>query len=128
MPVGGPISYDTFMVYTFISLIGYGQDAGYLRTSLRDIDDEKMLDIDFGTDLGALGSKGDGLWGHAKCKMYLLIDCIVELSYMLLLVVIAGKVFFHSLARIQTKQMFARHTNYQEQRNNNAPPQNNAQD
>ena len=98
MPVGGPISYDTFIVYTFISLIGYGQDAGYLRTSLRG--DESMLDIDFGADLGALGSRGDGLWGHAKCKMYLLIDCIVELSYMLLLIVIAGKVFFHSLARI----------------------------
>ena len=100
MPVGGPISYDTFMVYTFISLIGYGQNSGFLKTSLRNLDAENMLDVDFSVDLGALGSRGDGLWGHAKSKMYLLIDCIIELTYMLLLVLIACKVFFHSLARI----------------------------
>ena len=71
-----------------------------------------MLEIDFSKDLSALGSSGDGLWGHAKCKMYLLYDCLVELTYMLLLVNISCKVFFHSLARVQTKQMFARHTNF----------------
>ena len=114
MPVGGPIGYDTFMVYTFISLVGYGQDAGYLKTWLRNDDSPNMLEIDFGVDLSILGSTGDGLWGHAKYKIYLLIDCLAELTYMLLLVLIACKVFFHSLARIQTKQMFARHTNFQE--------------
>ena len=69
MPVGGPIGYDTFMIYTFISLIGYGKNAGYLKTWLRG--EETMIDIDFGEDLSALGSSGDGLWGHAKCKMCL---------------------------------------------------------
>ena len=38
MPVGGPISYDTFMVYTFVSLIGYGQNAGHLKSYLRSQD------------------------------------------------------------------------------------------
>ena len=124
MPVGGPIGYDTFVVYTFISLIGYGQNAGFLKTLLRN--DDSMLDVDFSVDLGHLGSKGEGLWGHAKCKVYLLVDCLVELAYMLLLVLIAGKVFIHSVARIQTKQMFARQTNANQnlqQRNADRAPQ-----
>ena len=122
MPVGGPIGYDTFAVYTFISLIGYGQDAGYLKTWLRGAA-ENMLEVDFSVDLGNLGSSGDGLWGHAKRKMYLLTDCLTELAYMLLLVLISGKVFIHSLARMQTKQMFARQTNFQERRRNNQQQQ-----
>lgn len=24
MPVGGPLGYDSFMIYTFIGLVGYG--------------------------------------------------------------------------------------------------------
>lgn len=112
MPVGGPIGYDTFMIYTFISLIGYGENAGHLKTWLRG--DDSMIDINFGEDLSALGSSGDGLWGHAKSKLYLLIDTMIELTYMLLLVLISCKVLLHSMARIQTKQMFARHTNFQE--------------
>ena len=36
MPVGGPISYDSFVTYLFINMVGYGHaDAGYLSSYLR---------------------------------------------------------------------------------------------
>ena len=112
MPVGGPLGYDTFMVYMFINLVGYGQNAGYLKTWFRD--EESTLEIDFKNELAAFGSRGDGLWGHAKCKAYMIFDCLYELTQMLLLILVSCKILVHSLTRIQTKQMFARHTNFNE--------------
>ena len=38
MPAGGPLAFDTFMIYTFINLVGYGEDAGFLKTWLREED------------------------------------------------------------------------------------------
>ena len=70
-----------------------------------------MLEIDFREDLSRLGSSGDGIWSHTKHKMFLLFETLCDLGYLLLLVVIACKVLLHSLARIQTKQMFARDVN-----------------
>ena len=70
-----------------------------------------MLDVDFGEDLVVLGSSGDGIWSHITSKIYIVFDCLSDLSFMLILVLISSKVFLHSLARMQTKQMFALHTN-----------------
>ena len=64
MPAGGPLGYDTFMSYMFVNLVGYGKDAGYMKTWFRD--EIQTLEIDFNEDMNGLGSKGDGLWGHAK--------------------------------------------------------------
>lgn len=105
MPLGGPLGYDTSFFYTFVNLFGYGQ-TGFLRTILRD--EESMLEIDFKEDLSRLGSSGDGIWSHTKHKIYLLYETLRDLSCMLFLVVITCKVFLHSLARLQTKQFFAR--------------------
>ena len=103
MPVGGPIGYDTFMIYTFINMVGYGEDAGYLKTLLRKEGSQNMLDVDFGEDLVVLGSSGDGIWSHITSKIYVLFDCLSDLSFLLILVLISSKVLLHSLARMQTK-------------------------
>ena len=101
MPAGGNLAYDTHTIYSFIDLIGFGhQDSsGYLRTLFRD----EALEVDFGTDLLTMGGKGNGLWGHLKCKASLLIDCLFELGYMMLMVLISGKFFIHAVAKFQTK-------------------------
>ena len=101
MPVGGPLGYDTFSVYTFVNLAGYGSNGGYLKTWLRD--EDRMLEIDFKEDLNSLGSSGDGLWGHAKSKAYLIMDTVYELTQMLLLILITAKIFLHSVSKLQTK-------------------------
>mmetsp|Transcript_25114 Transcript_25114/g.33672 ORF Transcript_25114/g.33672 Transcript_25114/m.33672 type:complete len:207 (-) Transcript_25114:1635-2255(-) len=110
MPAGGALAFDTHMTYTFINLMGYGHQnsSGYLKSLLRDDD---PLEIDLATDFSKLGSRGDGIWGHFKSKAYLMFDCLCDLTYMMLLVLISCKVFIHAIAKIQTKQMFARHTN-----------------
>ena len=100
MPVGGPIGYDTFMIYTFINLVGYGEDAGYMKTWLRKEGSEYMLDVDFGEDLVVLGSSGDGIWSHITSKISVIFDCFSDLSFLLILVLIASKIFLHSLARM----------------------------
>ena len=101
MPLGGAMAYDTFTVYSFINLFGYGPEgkAGYLKTWLRD----DPLFVDLKADLSGLGSKGDGLWGHFKCKMYLFFGCVYDLCCLFLLVLLTGKVFIHSVSKIQTK-------------------------
>ena len=101
MPVGGALGYDTFMTYMFVNLIGYGQNAGFMKTWFRD--EKSTFEIDFNEDLNGLGSKGDGLWGHAKNKAYMIYECLKELAQMLLLVIISCKIFLHSVVRIQTK-------------------------
>ena len=103
MPVGGPIGYDIFMIYTFINMVGYGEDAGFLKTWLRKEGSQRMLDIDFSEDLVVLGSSGDGIWSHITSKIYVLFDCLSDLSFLLILVLISSKVLLHSLARMQTK-------------------------
>ena len=105
MPLGGPLGYDTSFSYTFINLFGYGK-TGFLRTILRD--EDRVLEIDFNEDLSRLGSSGDGIWSHSKHKIFLLYYTLCDLSYMLLFVMISCKVLLHSLARLQTKQLFAR--------------------
>ena len=105
MPLGGPLGYDTSFSYTFINLFGYGK-TGFLRTILRD--EDRVLEIDFNEDLSRLGSSGDGIWSHSKQKIFLLYYTLCDLSYMLLFVMISCKVLLHSLARLQTKQLFAR--------------------
>ena len=44
-------------------------------------------------------------------KAYMLVDVLRDLTYMMFLVLMAGKILIHSVAKIQTKQMFAKHTN-----------------
>ena len=105
MPLGGPLGYDTSFSYTFINLFGYGK-TGFLRTILRD--EDRVLEIDFNEDLSRLGSSGDGIWSHSKHKIFLLYYTLCDLGYMLLFVMISCKVLLHSLARLQTKQLFAR--------------------
>jgi len=105
MPLGGPLGYDTSFSYTFINLFGYGK-TGFLRTILRD--EDRVLEIDFNEDLSRLGSSGDGIWSHSKHKIFLLYYTLCDLSYMLFFVMISCKVLLHSLARLQTKQLFAR--------------------
>lgn len=101
MPVGGPLGYDSFMAYTFIGLVGYGQPySGYLRTWLRANDAPDMLDIDLNEDLKVLGSRGDGLWSHCLHKLYLLFDCLYELCYLLLLVLTSCKILIHSMTKM----------------------------
>ena len=109
MPAGGNLAYDTHTIYSFIDLIGFGhQDSsGYLRSLFR----SEPLEIDFGTDLLTMGGKGNGLWGYFTCKFLLLIDCLFDLFYMMLMVLMAGKLLIHAVAKIQTKQLFAKHTN-----------------
>lgn len=109
MPAGGNLAYDTHTIYTFIDLIGFGHgdSSGYLRTWFRD----DPLEVDFGEDFISMGGKGSGLWGHLKCKTYLFIDCLFDLGYIMLLVLITGKLIIHGAAKFQTKQIFARHTN-----------------
>lgn len=116
MPVGGSLGYDTFMTYTFVNMFGYGNDSGYLRTILRE--DSSMLEIDLGEDFKFLGSSGEGIWGHTKNKLYILFSTLTDLAYMALLVLATCKVLLHSLARIQTKQMFARDLNLDQQPQN----------
>ena len=105
MPLGGPLGYDTSFSYTFINLFGYGK-TGFLRTILRD--EDRVLEIDFNEDLSRLGSSGDGIWSHSKHKIFLLYYTLCDLGYMLFFVMISCKVLLHSLARLQTKQLFAR--------------------
>ena len=84
-----------------------------------------MIEIDFSEDLSMLGSRGDGIYGHIIGKFYVLVDCLTDLLYLLPLVLITSKVLLHSIALLQTKQMFAKHTNYQEvDFNNFRPPPN----
>lgn len=116
MPVGGSLGYDTFLTYSFVNMFGYGTDAGYLRTMLRE--DSSMLEVDLSEDFKQLGSSGEGIWGHVKNKLYILFYTLSDLAYMALLVLATCKVFLHSLARIQTKQMFARDLNLERQPQN----------
>lgn len=109
MPFGGSLGYDTFMIYTFVNMFGFGENKGYLRTILRE--EESMLEVDLDKDFQRFGSSGEGIWGHLKHKLYILVGTLLDLAFMSLLVLATCKVFLHSLARIQTKQMFARDTN-----------------
>ena len=122
MPAGGNLAYDTHTIYTFINLIGFGHsnNSGYLRTLLRD----DPLEVDFANDFKSQGAKGEGLWGHFKNKTYVLIDCLFDLAYIMLLVLITGKVLIHAVAKLQTKQLFARHTNLSEELRANSENQN----
>jgi len=97
MPLGGALAYDTLLTYTFINFVGYGKDkSGYLSTILRD----SPLYVDFEKDLSNLGAKGDGIWGHFVSKVYLIVECIGELTYLCLLVLIVCKVFIHSISKL----------------------------
>ena len=46
MPTGGPLAFDTYMIYTFINLVGYGESSGFLKTWLRE-EDQNMIQVDF---------------------------------------------------------------------------------
>lgn len=102
MPLGGALAYDTLLTYTFINFVGYGKDkTGYLSTMLRD--ESSSFFVDFEKDFANLGAKGDGIWGHFVSKVYLIVECIGELTYLCLLVLIVCKVFIHSISKLQTK-------------------------
>lgn len=102
MPLGGALAYDTLMTYTFINFIGYGgEKTGYLSTMLRERD--VSLYVDFEKDFSNLGAKGDGILGHFIGKIYLIVECLYELCYLYLLVIIACKVLIHSITKLQTK-------------------------
>jgi hypothetical protein len=102
MALGGAIAYDSLLAYTFIDMVGYGhENSGYLSTMLRD--DESFFGVDLQRDFAYLGAKGDGIFGHFKNKVYLIVDCMVDLAYLCMLVLITCKVMVHSISKLQTR-------------------------
>ena len=105
MPAGGITVLDSFLAYTFVDLVGYGEGTGYLKTILRET---YNFEVDLSKTFGHFGAKGDGLFTHIKSKVVIMLCTAKDLFWLMLLVVLSGKTFIHGLAKIQTRQMFAR--------------------
>jgi hypothetical protein len=93
VPVDWFLGYDTYVIYSFVNLVGFGPQKGYLKTLLRD----EPFWVDFEKDF--IGSSGQGLWRHFETKAWLLIDTLWSLMILMCCTVAIGKVFLYSLSK-----------------------------
>ena len=108
VPIDWFIGYDAFAVYSFVNLIGYGPTGsrGFLKTILRQF--PNAFTVDFANDFQAVGTKGSGIFGHYKVKVWLMLEILYDLFILLCLLMATSKAFSHTLAKIQTSQIFTR--------------------
>ena len=98
VPIDWFIGYDTFSIYSFINLIGFGytSQGGYLKTIFRDKDG---FMVDFKHDFSEIGNSEEGLVRHFEIKLWLIYDTLKQLFIVMCAVVAISKAFFHGLSK-----------------------------
>ena len=103
VPIDWFLGFDTFSLYTFVNLVGFGKHGvgGYLSTYFRD--ESGGFTIDFKRDFEGLGHSKDGLIRHMTTKFWLFCDTMKNLFVVMCCVLAVCKTFIYSLSKNQLR-------------------------
>jgi len=99
VPIDWFLGFDTFSLYTFLNLVGFGTHGagGYLTTYLRE--ETRGFTIDFRRDFEVMGHSKDGLVRHLWTKFWLVVDTLKNLCIVMCCVVAICKTLIYSLSK-----------------------------